>query len=134
MTNLFLNAALKYSKMGFSVIPLREREKLPLFAWAEFQKRRATEEEIRLWWEHWPNANVGIVTGMISGVAVVDLDGLVGVANGVRLKLSSSVMSLTGAGRQLFYKHREGVCNSASEVAEKVDVRGEGGYVVAPPS
>jgi KaiC/GvpD/RAD55 family RecA-like ATPase len=132
--NLMLNAALKYSKLGLSVIPLRPKEKLPLFQWADFQKRMATEEEIRLWWEHWPNANVGIVTGSISGIAVVDLDGPAGIANGVRLKLPNTLTSLTGAGRQLFYKYREGVCNSASVVSEKVDVRGEGGYIVAPPS
>src|ERR1035437_6392432 len=134
MKNLFLNAALQYSKLGMSVIPLRPKEKLPLFPWAEYQKRKAMQEEIGVWWRDCPTANVGIVTGPLSGVAVVDLDGPVGVANGIRLKLPSTLTSLTGAGRQLFYRYREGVCNSASKVAEGVDVRGEGGYVVAPPS
>jgi KaiC/GvpD/RAD55 family RecA-like ATPase len=132
--NLMLNAALQYQQMGFSVIPLRPKEKLPLFPWSEFQKRRATESEIRKWWMDCPNANVGIVTGTISGVAVVDLDGTVGISNGVRMSLPSTMTSLTGGGRQLFYKYREGVCNSASKIAEGVDVRGEGGYIVAPPS
>jgi KaiC/GvpD/RAD55 family RecA-like ATPase len=120
--------------MGFSVIPLRPKEKLPLFSWAEFQKRRANESEITKWWTDYPHANIGIVTGKVSSVAVVDLDGPLGIANGMRLALPATMTSLTGEGRQLFYRYREGVCNSASEVAEKVDVRGEGGYVVAPPS
>jgi KaiC/GvpD/RAD55 family RecA-like ATPase len=134
MTNLMLNAALKYCKMGFSVIPLRPKEKLPLFPWAEYQKRRASESEIRKWWTDYPHANVGIVTGTISGVAVVDLDGPIGIRNGIQLKLPNTATSITGAGRQLFYKYREGVCSSVSKIAEKVDVRGEPGYVVAPPS
>jgi KaiC/GvpD/RAD55 family RecA-like ATPase len=74
------------------------------------------------------------VTGAISGLGVVDLDGPIGAKNGVGLHLPNTLTSLTGEGRQLFYKYREGVCNSASEVAEKVDVRGEGGYCAAPPS
>src|ERR1019366_937832 len=132
--NLMLNAALQYRRMGFSVIPLRPKEKLPLFSWAEFQKRRANESEITKWWTDYPHANIGIVTGKVSSVAVVDLDGPLGIANGMRLALPATMTSLTGEGRQLFYKYREGVCNSASVVAEKVDVRGEGGDVVAPPS
>lgn len=134
MTNIMLNAALMYEANGWSVIPLRPREKTPLFAWAEFQKRRATPEEIKKWWNDSPTANIGIVTGSVSGIAVVDLDGPTGIRNGISLSLPNTLTSLTGAGRQLFYKYREGICNSASEVAEKVDVRGEGGYVVAPPS
>ena len=79
MTNLFLNAALMYSKVGFSVIPLRPKEKLPLFPWSEFQKRRASEDEIKKWWSDYPSANIGLVTGTVSGIAVVDLDGSLGI-------------------------------------------------------
>jgi hypothetical protein len=129
-----LHAALQYEKLGLSVIPLRSKGKTPLFAWAEYQKRRAGPDEIRSWFAKTPTANIGIVTGAVSGIAVVDLDGPVGVAAGVRLGLTSPVTSLTGNGRQLFYKYSEGICNSASKIAEGIDIRGEGGYIVAPPS
>jgi len=132
--NILLNTALMYAASGLSVIPLRPKEKTPLFPWTEFQKRIATESEIREWFVTTPNANIGLVTGNISGLAVVDLDGPVGIANGVRMALPSTLTSLTGEGRHLFYKYREGVCNSASKIAEGVDVRGERGYIVAPPS
>ena len=42
--------------------------------WSEFQKRKATPEEIKEWWKKWPDANVAIVTGEISKVSVVDID------------------------------------------------------------
>jgi Bifunctional DNA primase/polymerase, N-terminal/AAA domain len=132
--NIMLQAALQYERFGWSVIPLREREKTPIGSWSEFQKRRASPEEIRQWWTERPNANLGIVTGAVSGLSVIDLDGVAGVKNGLALGYASAVTSLTGNGRQLFYKFTEGTCNSASKIAEGVDVRGEGGYVVAPPS
>jgi len=132
--NRLLKAALDYEKLGWSIIPLRPREKTPLFPWSEFQKKRATSEQITEWWEKYPDANIGIVTGAISNLAVIDLDGALGVKNGLDRGFQSAVTSLTGGGRQLFYKYAEGICNSASEIAEGVDVRGEGGYVVGPPS
>lgn len=134
MINLMLNAALDYERLGFSVIPLRPKEKTPLLPWTEYQKRRASPDEIRKWWDQTPDANVGVVTGFISSIAVVDLDGPLGLSYGIRTKLTSPMTSITGKGRQLFYKYREGICSSASKIAEKVDVRGEPGYVVAPPS
>jgi hypothetical protein len=129
-----LNAALQYEKLGWSVIPLIPKGKSPLYSWTEFQKRRATPEEITEWFIRSPDLNLGIVTGAVSGIAVVDLDGTIGQENGAKLSLASTLTSLTGDGKQLFYKYREGICNTASKLAEKVDVRGEGGYVVAPPS
>ncbi len=129
-----LSAALQYEKLKWSVIPLRPREKLPLFPWSEFQKRRATRSEILEWWKKYPDANVGIVTGSVSGLGVLDLDGPSGLRYGSTAKLTSPVTILTGKGRQLYYKFTEGLCNSAGDIAEGVDVRGEGGYVVAPPS
>jgi hypothetical protein len=129
-----LNWALKYGQMGLSVIPLEERGKKPLLSWNEFQARIATEAEIRSWWTTWPSANIGIVTGRINGVVVVDLDGPLGIASGKALGFTSRAKVITGTGEHLYYKWTEGILNSASQLGEKVDVRGEGGYVVAPPS
>ena len=75
-----LNEALKYARLGFSIIPLAERSKTPLIEWGPYQRRRASEAEVREWFKQWPTANVGIVTGGISGVIVVDLDGPEGIA------------------------------------------------------
>jgi hypothetical protein len=61
-------------RLGWSAIPLRAGEKIPKLAWQEFQDRRAEEDEIRAWFKRWPRANLGIVTGPVSGLVVLDID------------------------------------------------------------
>lgn len=129
-----LNSALRYLKMGLSVIPLEPLGKKPLIKWEEFQKRLATEQEVRDWFGVAPNANIGIVTGPLSNLAVIDLDGPEGLASAIRLGLESTVISITGRGKHLWFRYAQGLVNSASKIAQGIDVRGEGGFVVAPPS
>jgi len=128
-----LTHALRYLKLGLSVIPLKPNGKGPLIKWQEYQSRKATEDEIRKWWSAAPNANIGIVTGTISNLAVVDLDGPEGLASASELGLTSTVSYLTGRGKQLWYLNKEGLGNSVKKLPG-LDVRAEGGYVVAPPS
>lgn len=129
-----LNEALKLARMGLSVIPLQSRSKKALISWSEFQKRRASEDEIKTWFEGRPNLNVGIVTGDISGIAIVDLDGTAGSETGKSLNLSSPTTVITGKGRHLWFKApKHGLKNSVKSLPG-LDVRGEGGLVVAPPS
>ena len=72
--NKFEQAALAYLRLGWSVIPLRYGEKVPTLAWQVFQHRRAEEDEIRSWFKRWGRINLGIVTGPISGLVVLDID------------------------------------------------------------
>lgn len=67
-----LDAALEYVDMGFSVIPVKRRDKRPLIKWQEFQRRLPSREELESWWERWPEANVAIVCGRISGPIPAD--------------------------------------------------------------
>jgi len=131
-----LNFALKYLNLGFSVIPLKPKLKEPLIPWIEFQKRRATEQEIKSWFQKWPDANIGIITGAISQVVVVDLDGEEGLAQAPSLGLTSTIVSVTGNGKHLWFKLATSstVVGNAVKLHPGVDIRGEGGYVVAPPS
>ncbi len=96
---------------------------------------------IREWWERWPDANVGIATG--GGLVVIDVDPRHGGDDGLvdlraRLgELPDTVECLTGSGgRHIYVSVGEGVVvrNSAGTLAPGVDIRGEGGYVVAAPS
>jgi hypothetical protein len=73
MSELF-DAAIDYAKRGFSVIPIKCKDKKPLIAWEQFQHRLVTEAEVKTWYLAWPEANVGIITGEISGLVVIDLD------------------------------------------------------------
>jgi putative DNA primase/helicase len=98
----------------------------------------ATLEE---WWRRWPLANVGIATGAASGIDALDIDlrhqgdetlAAFERANGT---LPATVMSHTGGGGlHLLFTHTEGIGNSAGKLGRGVDVRGDGGYIVAPPS
>ena len=130
-----LNHALKYLSLGYSVIPLRPGSKEPLISWKEYQSRKASEAEVREWFQKWPNANIGITTGNLSGLAVVDLDGPEGIKQGESLGLVSCLISLTGNGKQLWFAHpKDSLVANEVRTYPGVDIRGEGGYVVAPSS
>ncbi len=68
-----LRAALQYAEIGLSVIQCQP-DKKPYISWTEYQTRSATPDEIRSWWSKWPNAMIGIVTGKISNLFVIDCD------------------------------------------------------------
>jgi hypothetical protein len=115
--------------MGWSVIPLN-KNKEPLIKWGEFSKRIATEEEIERWLEQFPDAQVGIVTGEISNLVVIDVE-----AGGDNSLFPSTYTVRTGGGGYHFYYQYPGkVVRNATRILELTDIRGDGGYVVAPPS
>lgn len=99
--------------------------------------------QIDKWWNKWPEANVGIATGILSALVVLDVDDKNGRAGSRTLQaleaaygeLPATLTSTTGSGRHLYFRHPGGiVSNSASLLGEGLDIRGDAGYVVAPPS
>ena len=72
--NYVVDAALHYAGIGWSVIPIKPDQKVPYIRWKDFQTQRATEEQIKKWWGEYPQARIGIVTGKISNLLVVDFD------------------------------------------------------------
>jgi hypothetical protein len=97
---------------------------------------------IRKWWGLWPNANIGIVTGAESGILVLDVDGKQGEESLIELERRGCLLPDTytvqtgGGGQHVYFLWPEGVDvrNSQSRIAPGLDIRGHGGYVVAPPS
>jgi len=73
MNESLLQSAFKLVDKKISVIPVG-KNKIPLISWKEFQGRYATHEEIKKWFEKYPDAQLGIVTGAISNLLVVDLE------------------------------------------------------------
>ena len=67
-------AALACLARGWSVIPVKAFAKRPIVRWEAFQNRLPTREEVEGWFRRWPDANLGIVTGAISGLVVLDVD------------------------------------------------------------
>lgn len=134
--NHCFEAALRLLRLGFTPIPIRRNDKRPLINWQEFQNRKPTDEELRSWWAKWPDANLAIVTGEASGVDVIDTD--IGHDDnwppaGCELPGACVVRTPSG-GFHNYVTHIPGVKNSTSKLAEHVDVRGDGGYVLVPPS
>lgn len=152
---MLLNDALRYLRLGWSIVPTcwpvenngqwacgcgRNHEgndigKATLVYWKDYQTRRATEAEVTEWWTSWPVANIACITGAISGLVVVDLE-YDGLAEAERLGLYSGLTAITGKGRHLYYAHPgERVCNQvAMKKLKGFDLRGDGGYVLVPPS
>jgi putative DNA primase/helicase len=93
---------------------------------------------IGAWWTKWPEANIGIATGAISGIIVIDIDGPKGLETLRRLEAEIGALPLgptvkTHRGFHRYLKSVRGEFTKCS-AADGLDVRGDGGYVVAPPS
>ena len=105
-----------------------------------FKEATLDEGKIQEWWYRWPDANIGIPTGGASGFDVLDVDVATGGEESMdeieaeHGKLPDSVEQLTGGGgRHILFRHKEGVRNRTG-LWPGVDVRGEGGYIIVPPS
>ena len=143
MSNQFLDAAIEYASKGMAVFPIKSRGKDPL---TKHGVKDATTNfnTIEKWWTRYPNANIGIACGAVSGgLLVVDLDekenGISGSdslhnwerENG---ELPETVRSITGkGGAHLLFRidHTE---KNKVNLLEGVDIRSDNGYIVAPPS
>lgn len=130
-------AALKYLSKDWSIIPINPTSKKPcLESWIEYQKRLPTIDEINDWWSKWPWANIGVVTGKLSGVSVVDVDPRHG---GTTDNLPDTVKSQTGGGGwHYFCKYCPDVY-SLNDFGQGIsrgglDIKSDGGYVILPPS
>jgi hypothetical protein len=136
-----LEAAKAYLARGWSVLPLRPRDKRPLIVWEYLQHERPSEQEVDEWFRRWPDANIGIVTGEISNLIVLDIDPKHGGDAALEQlenrfgPLSPTVEAVTGGGgRHLYFAHPTGLTRNRAGLAQGIDLRGDGGYIVAPPS
>ena len=127
-----------YAERGWSIVPLHPRGKVPLIPWEEFQRRRASMEKILGWLRRWPELNVGIVTGRISGIIVLDADTPTGQEYISRRHVPPTPQAKTGKGIHWYFRYPEGEkgrsIRNVIRLVPGLDVKGDGGYVVAPPS
>lgn len=140
--------AQRFRALGLSVIPVpRPRPgvssgspgdgKVPALAWTEYQRRLATVDEIDRWFA--TPMNLAIVTGAISGVVVVDADAREAVQWAVRRLPYTPWQTKTARGFHLWYRHPGVRVPNRARIATQdgrlpMDVRGDGGYVIAPGS
>lgn len=136
-----LEAAKFYLSSGFSVVPVKvgkslvdgkKELKFPI-DWHPYRDRKPTEDEVNSWWTKWPDADVAIVTGKISGITVIDTE------KGADLKLfglqdCTTVSSSSGGGGKHFYFAYTDKVKNRVQFAPLHDIRNDGGIIIAPPS
>jgi putative DNA primase/helicase len=128
-------AALEYLAQGLSVIPLLPCKKVPAIPWEKYQTAAPTSEEVENWFTEDPSRNLGIVTGMASRVIVLDVDGPDGAAELAKLgDLPETPMVSTGKGKHYYFAHPGGDVRNFARKRPGLDLRADGGQVVAPPS
>ena len=151
-----LDAALSYAARGWPVLPLHGvREgactcgrpdcsspgKHPRSAHG-VNDATADKQQIEAWWGDWPDANVGVATGAVSGLVVLDVDPRNGGDDSLDARIAEhgplpdTVESLTGGGgRHLLFKHPGGTIRTRPDALGRgLDLKADGGYIVAPPS
>jgi hypothetical protein len=139
---VLLKAALSYARRGIPVFPCQPGGKRPL-TYNGFWDATTDARRIKAWWGQWPSANIGVPTGKKSGLLALDIDSRGGgpeslaILEGQNGPLPDTARSRTGGGGvHVFFRYptEEEVRNSAGWLGPGLDVRGEGGYVVVPPS
>lgn len=131
----------EYRDHGFSVIPcnisyngsVEKFDKKPIITWKPYQKKHASDAEIAQWFQL-PHVNgVGIVTGKISGILVLDVDDLEAVKD-FEIPITPTVRTVSGGRHYYFNFPADFKPKNFQRLLPGIDIRGEGGFVVAPPS
>lgn len=125
----------------FPVFPVWPQDKRPMTKHG-LKDAKKDPAAVEAFWRTKPNANIGVPTGMVSGIVVLDVDGEQGLDSLHELEdtieeLPTTLSVVTPRGGQhLYFEHpgNRNVQNSASLLGPALDVRGDGGYVLAPPS
>jgi hypothetical protein len=137
MTVAFVDAALAYALRGLCVFPCRPQAKEPAVA-RGFHAATTDLETIRRLWRD-GDRNIGIRTGLASAAWVLDVDGEDGRASLRALEAQHGMLpptwkSLTARGSHIWFQCNSPIPSSIGRVGAGIDVRGDGGYVLAPPS
>jgi hypothetical protein len=103
-------------------------------SWKRFRREHADLALVRRWFTQKPYANVGIVTGKVSALVVVDADGETGVAELERRGYPTTWTARSGSGGLHVYLRHPGDPIGNRKIAGIGDLRGDGGLIVAPPS
>jgi hypothetical protein len=138
MRNL-LTAALWYAGHGFPVFPCRPRGKEPITEHG-FRDATTDQQKIRQWWTETPAANIGMPTGAVSGLIVLDIDPRNGGEEALETlirqhgRLPETAEQITGGGGRHYVFRHPGRPVKCGSLAPGVDIKGDGGYIIVAPS
>jgi hypothetical protein len=143
MKNKLPSYAAEYAAtVGWPIFPLEPRGKKPLTAHGVHDASTDPDLVLR-WWKQWPTANIGIATGPSSALVGLDIDGNEGRESLAALEARYGALGETltaqsgradGGEHHYFLYAEDDIGNSAGRIAPKLDVRGQGGYLILPPS
>jgi hypothetical protein len=135
-----LERARFFAALGLTVIPLRARDKVPAIGWKRYQYSQPTDDDLIAGFDRaTKDLNIGIVTGRVSGVVVVDTDNPEA-ETWVAAHLPATPMAThTARGVHRFYRYpAEGLSSRPKRLvgptSAAIDIQGDGRYVVAPGS
>ncbi|MEP9383376.1 bifunctional DNA primase/polymerase [Nocardioides cheoyonin] len=137
------DAALRYANLGVPVFPCVPGGKQPLTP-NGFHDATSSARVVHAWWQRTPDANIGLPTGAVTGVVVVDID-VHGEASGFeaferarsagRAEGWGWLVRTPSGGLHAYYPATPGVEQRCWQApSAHIDFRGDGGYVIAPPS
>lgn len=130
---------LRYAEIGWRVFPCGVKDKKPLVAdWPTVAT--VDTNQLQAWWAQWPKANIGVATGVLSKLFTLDVDGTEGSISLDALELEigplpETLEGRTGSGgRHLHFIYPDREVRNKQGFRPGLDIRGEGGYVIVPPS
>ena len=146
--NQTLDAALEYLEKGWAVIPINPDSKKPYLKWGSYvdEMYYPSEDDVITWWTNWPDANIAVLTGPLSGLVVVDCDNDEARAAAVEVGLTRTPFVVkTKRGWHYYFKYprgvdwiknRTGVTGDGAEwpSVDGLDLRGSKGFALLPPS
>jgi putative DNA primase/helicase len=130
-----IDAAAAYALRGLAVFPCEK--KIPLTGTGGFKNATLDAAKIAEWWTANPTAQIALPTGEINHLFVVDVDGPEGERAAAALNLPETFTVATRPGRyQFWFRQPDGARSkcTAGVLGPQLDTRGDGGYVIAPPS
>ena len=119
---------------------MKPGEKRPFLPkWEKYINVKPTLDEIEKWYKNLTNAGIGFVTGGISGIVIMDIDNRSGdvekVYHDTLQKYPTQLVVRTGSGGyHLYYKHPGGKVGNRVNILPGIDLRADGGFIVAPPT
>jgi hypothetical protein len=129
--SIFLKTALNFAQRDIPSFPLKGKEPLTPHG---FKDATTDPRRLHLWGNRYPGANIAIATGRVSGIAVVDLDEETPEAMEIWNGLPETVEVKTSRGRHRYYSIPKNTRVRGRKLAKGLDLKADGGYVVAPPS
>lgn len=141
MTDVNLNAATAYTQMlGWRIFPIHYKSKVPITKHG-FKDATNDIEQIKRWWSQYPKAGIGLPTGEINNITVIDIDP----RNGGHISFDrlidehepfpDTVECLTaGGGSHFYFKYDQRINETEIKDYSGIDIQNNGQYVILPPS